>query len=68
MEVQYQKAELERIERKVCPTAEQIAHDIKWCEDQLAYHQSGVSNCEIRLEELRRLEPKNIRIISKRVQ
>jgi hypothetical protein len=68
MENQHQKAELERIERKVCPTAEQVAHDIKWCEDQLSYHQSEVSKCVNRLEELRELKPKNIRIISKRVQ
>jgi hypothetical protein len=62
------KQEWEQIEHRLCPTADQIAHDIKWCEDKLAYHQNSAKNCEDRLLSLRYMTPKNIRIITKSVQ
>ena len=68
MEEYQAKQNWEWIERRLCPTAEQIAHDIKWCEDQLSYHHTQAQHCEDRLSSLRSMTPKNIRIITKSVQ
>lgn len=63
MQVQAEKQRLEAAERRLCPTAEQIAQDTKWCEDQLAYHEAGAEKCRATLERLRALSPKNIRLV-----
>ena len=68
MEEQQAKQKWDNMERRLCPTAEQIQHDIKWCEQQLAYHEDGVEKNKAALERLRGMSPKNIRIITKSVQ
>jgi hypothetical protein len=65
---QVDKQKWEAMERRLCPTAEQIQHDIKWCEGQLAYHESGVEKNKAALERLRAMTPKNIRIVTRSVQ
>jgi hypothetical protein len=63
------KQEWERIERMNCPTAEQIAEQVRWAERQVAYHQAELEKYEKNLERLRTLVPKNIRIVpSNRLQ
>ena len=63
------KQEWDRIERLNCPTAEQIAEQIKWSERQVEYHQVEQAKHEKNLERLRAMVPKNIRIVpSKNVQ
>ena len=57
------KQEWERKERMHCPTAEQIAEQIKWSEHEIEYHRSQLSKHETALEQLRKLVPKNIRIV-----
>ena len=68
MQDQVDKQKWEAMERRLCPTAEQIPHDIKWCEGQLAYHQSEMEKTKAALERLRGMAPKNIRIITRSVQ
>jgi hypothetical protein len=69
MQEQIAKQEWERIERQNCPTAEQIAQQIKWSEDQIAYHRNQLAKCEENLEHLRAMTPKNIRLVpSKSIQ
>ena len=68
MEEQQAKQKWDNMERRLCPTAEQIQHDIKLCEGQLAYHEDGVEKNRAALERLRGMSPKNIRIITKSVQ
>ena len=68
MQDQVDKQEWEAMERRLCPTAEQIAHEIKWCENQLAYHQSDMEKTKAALERLRAIAPKNIRIVTRSVQ
>lgn len=69
MEEQQAKQEWDRIERLNCPTAEQIAEQIKWSEGQVAYHQAELAKYEGNLERLRSLPPKNIRLVpSKSIQ
>lgn len=68
MEEYQAKQNWDQMERRLCPTADQVAHDIKWCEDQLAYHQNSAKNCESRLASLRSMTPKNIRLVTKSVQ
>ncbi len=63
------KQERERIERLNCPTADQIAEQVRWAEGQVAYHQAELEKYEKNLERLRTLVPKNIRIVpSNRLQ
>lgn len=62
------KQEFDRMERKLCPTAEQIAQDIKWAEQQLAYHEEAAEKSRAALVHLRSLNPKNIRLMPKKVQ
>jgi hypothetical protein len=68
MKDQEAKQEFDRMERKLCPTAEQIAQDIKWAKQQLAYHEDGVEKCSATLAHLHSLNPKNIRLMPKSVQ
>jgi hypothetical protein len=66
---QQAKQNWEQIERLNCPTAEQIAEQIKWSESQVAYHQGQLDKHEANLERLRVLTPKNIRLVpSKSIQ
>ena len=60
---QQAKQEWDRIERLNCPTAEQIAQQIRWSEGQVAYHQAELDKHEARLEQLRSMSPKNIRLV-----
>lgn len=57
------KQEWERMERQMCPTAEQIAEQIKWSEEQVKYHQVELAKHETNLERLRAMRPKNIRLV-----
>lgn len=62
------KQEWERIERKHCPTAEQIDQQIKWATQQIEYHTEQLTKYEAALERLQELTPKNIRLVPKGVQ
>jgi hypothetical protein len=68
MQDQVDKQKWDAMERRLCPTAEQIAHDIKWCENQLKYHESEAEKTKVALERLRAIAPKNIRIVTRSVQ
>ena len=57
MEEQQAKQKWDNMERRLCPTAEQIQHDIKWCEGQRAYHEDGVEKNRAALERLRGANP-----------
>jgi hypothetical protein len=52
MEEQSAKQKWEAMERRLCPTADQIAHDIKWFEEQIEYHESSAAKCKDNLERL----------------
>jgi hypothetical protein len=58
----------DRMERQTCPTAEQIAEDIKWLERRVSDDQSEIARCEKRLAELRTMTPKNIRLVAPKTQ
>lgn len=57
------QAEWERLERLNCPTAEQIAEQIKWSERQVEYHRVELTKHEENLKRLRAMTPKNIRLV-----
>jgi len=61
---QQAKEEWERLERLNCPTAEQIAAQIKWLEREVEYHQVALARHEASLEKLRTMDPKNFQIAS----
>src|SRR5208337_1522309 len=63
MSEQQAKQEWERLERQMCPTAEQIAVQIQWSEQQVKYHQVELAKHEQNLERLRAMTPKNIRLV-----
>lgn len=56
------KQDWERIERQMCPTAEQIEDQIKWGENQIFYHRGQIEKYKATLEKLRITVPRNIRI------
>jgi hypothetical protein len=56
------------MERQTCPTAEQIAEDIKWLERSVSNGQAEIARCEKRLAELRAMTPKNIRLVAPKTQ
>lgn len=60
---QQAKQEWDRIEALNCPTAEQLARQIRNYEQQLAYHETEVEKCQASLERLRACTPKNIRLV-----
>ena len=66
MEESVAKQKWDAMERRLCPTVDQIAHDIKWCEDQLAYHESKVAKNKVALERLRGITPKNTEVFTLR--
>jgi hypothetical protein len=69
MEEQQAKQQWEKMERQLCPTAEQIAHDTTWCEKQLKYHEAQITIYKDNLARLRALDPnQSVRIPSKSVQ
>lgn len=65
---QQAKQEWERIERQLCPTAEQIAQQIASCTNQVEYHTSQIEKYKATLERLHEMTPKNIRLVPKGVQ
>ena len=69
MKEQAAKQEWERLERKNCPTAEQIAEQVRWTENQIDYHHVAMGRYEQELARLRMLTPKNIRLVApKKIQ
>ena len=62
------KQEWDRIEQTMCPTAEQIEKQIKWAEQNLAYHESQAEKSRQRLNTLRSTTPRNIRLVPKGIQ
>ena len=62
------KQEWDRIERQHCPTAEQIAQQIKWSTDQIAYHSDQMEKHKVALDRWHDMTPKNIRMVPKKVQ
>jgi len=55
----------EQIERRTCPTAEQIADETRWLERRIADNLGENARAEKRLEQLRAMTPKNIRMMPK---
>lgn len=68
MQEQQAAQEWERIERKTCPTAEQIADEIRWREREIIEAHQAIARSEKRLTELRAMAPKNIRMAPKSMQ
>lgn len=65
---QQAKQEWDRIEQQQCPTAEQIAQQIKSCVNQMEYHTDQLERYKAALERLHAMTPRNIRLVPKGVQ
>jgi hypothetical protein len=59
------RQENERQERMQCPTQEQLAEQINFCEEQVQYHDKELNRYKSSLERLKAIKPKNVRLIRK---
>lgn len=68
MKEQQAQQEWEQAERLHLPTKEQIEQQIKSVTNEIAYHRARLEEYENKLERLKNIEPKNIRLVPKGVQ
>ena len=60
-EAQKAAQDFDRMERRTCPTAEQIRDEIRYVDGRLAQIPAEQQRLERRLDELKKMTPKNIR-------
>lgn len=58
--------EWERIQRKTCPTAQQLAEQIRWCDNQIVYHEQQMKKYREKLVELHGKQPMSIELRASR--